>query len=400
MARHPHQKTGADEKTARQSDPDRVGRRPRVALLTTELGVGGAEQCLVHLAQGLAADHAMEPIVFALAPPPPAGRDRLVHALAESRIPTHFLGLTRKRQILSAIHQVRQFWQFQRPDVVQTFLFHANVVGTAAARRARIENLVLGVRVADPSGTRQVIERWAARWARFVTCVSDDVADYCEQTVRTPRERLRVIPNGIDLAGYQNLPPAALTGWGVPPGHRPWIFVGRMHPQKGVDWLLDVLPAAFAALPDQHLLLVGDGPQRPALQAQAARLGLNDRVHFAGWQVDVPRLLAASSLLLLPSRWEGMPNVVLEAMASGLPVLVARVSGVRQVLGPLGEQQIFTFGQAQEFISKLLHIHQLQHPEQLGAANRERVAERFSLPAMVARYAELYRELTGFETGR
>ena len=116
-------------------------------------------------------------------------------------------------------------------------------------------------------------------------------------------------------------------------------FVGRLEKQKGVNWLIESAPLWLAELPDCHLLLVGDGPMRATLESAAAASGLGERIHFAGWRADVPEILAASDLLVLPSAWEGMPNVVLEAMASRRPVVATDVEGVRELLGPGADLQ-------------------------------------------------------------
>ena len=170
------------------------------------------------------------------------------------------------------------------------------------------------------------------------------VAEFSAKRAGLPPEKLVVIPNGIDLDKYPARQPADLRAFGIAAGRRAVTFVGRLEPQKGVDWLIATAPHWLAKLPDCDLLLVGDGPLRPSLEAAAKAAGIADRVHFAGWRPDVPEILAASSLLVLPSLWEGMPNVVLEAMASRLPVVASDVEGVRELLGPNAARQTVAHG--------------------------------------------------------
>ena len=146
--------------------------------------------------------------------------------------------------------------------------------------------------------------------------MSQAVADFSAARLGLPAEKLVVIPNGIDLDKYPARQPADLRAFGIAAGRRAVTFVGRLEPQKGVEWLIETAPLWLAKLPDCDLLLVGEGPLRASLEAAARAAGIADRVHFAGWRADVPEILAASDLLVLPSVWEGMPNVVLEAMAS------------------------------------------------------------------------------------
>jgi L-malate glycosyltransferase len=125
----------------------------------------------------------------------------------------------------------------------------------------------------------------------------------------------------------------------------------------------------------------------------AARLGIAHRVRFLGFRDDVSDLLAAADLLVLPSRWEGMPNVVLEAMVSGLPVVATRAAGVMELLGPLADQQTIPLGDGQALTDAIVRIaEQPGLASKLGQANRQRAADQFSLDRMIQAYAELYQQ--------
>jgi glycosyltransferase involved in cell wall biosynthesis len=185
-----------------------------------------------------------------------------------------------------------------------------------------------------------------------------------------------------------------LRDLGIPPNSRTLVYVGRLHPQKGLDWLLPLLPPLMERFPECHLLLVGDGPQRKRLESQAASLGIRTRIHFAGWRPDVPAILPACTGLVLPSRWEGMPNALLEAMAAGLPVVTTRAEGVSEILADQMEAQSAEFGDAAEFVARLETL--LAEPSRAaawGAANRRRVVRAFSWPARIADYERLYRTM-------
>ena len=133
-------------------------------------------------------------------------------------------------------------------------------------------------------------------------------------------------------------------------------YVGRLETQKGVRWLVETAPAWLGQLPDCDLLLVGKGPEREHLRRMSADRGIADRVHFAGWRSDVPAILARSDLVVLPSAWEGMPNVVLEAMASRLPVVASNVEGVAELLGPDADAQTVAHGDTTAFAAKVVGI--------------------------------------------
>lgn len=363
-----------------------------LAFVITELDFGGAERCLVRLASGLDRGR-FSPTVYCLAPRPMAGQDRLVQQLEAAAVPVRFLGLRRAWQFPLALFRLRRCWSRRPPAVVQSFLFHANVVSAMAPPRAARPAIVTGVRVADPARGRQRIEAWTSRRVDRVVCVSRSVADYCARQAGFPREKLTVIPNGIDVQAYPTrrcpIPPE-LVGH----GRRMLLFVGRLHPQKAVDWLLSLAPDLLARLPDHDLLLVGQGPQQAELQQIVTAAGLANRVHFAGWRPDIPVLLAACDLLLLPSRWEGMPNIVLEAMASGRPVAATCADGVRELLGDQAEMQTADFGDRERFLANAVRLVRDQElAQRIGQANRRRAATRFSRQAMIRAYEELYQQL-------
>ncbi|MBC8868953.1 MAG: glycosyltransferase [Planctomycetes bacterium] len=366
----------------------------RIAFVITELEVGGAERCLVNVATGLDRER-FDPIVYSLDSRPACDRESLVLRLEQASVPVRFIGVSSSWQVLSAIRRLGRLLAEQQPHIVQTFLFHANVVGTLAGVRRRPRPCIInGVRVADPSRRRQRLERWVSRRAERIVCVSRSVADFCSGQGRMPREKLVVIPNGINLDQYPAASAADMTQFGVPADRQVVVFVGRLHAQKGVDWLLRVAPRLLTQLPTHDLLLVGDGPDRKTLQDLVGTLGIADRVHFAGWRPDVPQILAASSMLVLPSRWEGMPNVVLEAMATGLPVVSTRSAGVEELLGPLADCQTVTIDDADGFVATVLDLAQdPSKAQEIGRQNSRRAAEHFSLAAMIAAYEQLYESL-------
>lgn len=365
-----------------------------MALVITELEVGGAEKCLTNLAGGLNRAR-FEPVVYSLAPRPSEGKDSLVRQLAAAGIATKFLNLRSRWQFFTAVSRLNQLFKEQQPQVMQSFLFHANVIGTMAAHRARVPHIVTGIRVADPSRWRQRVERWLAPRVDRMVCVSQGVETFCRHTCRFPEAKLQVIPNGIELESSASFTPARLTELGLAAGRRALLFVGRLNRQKGLDWLIrDVLPDLLAALPEHDLVLVGDGPERQELIGLADSGGIASRVHFVGWRPDVPAIMAAADVLLLPSRYEGMPNVVLEAMAMGLPIVATRAEGVVELLGTAAEEQACAAGDVDGFRERVVRLIADQpFSRQIIKENHARVAQKFSLTAMIQAYERLYESL-------
>ena len=363
-----------------------------IALVITELEVGGAEQALVNLATGLNRER-FSPVVYSLQGRPKKGR--LVRRLEDAEIPAHFLDVRSYWQCFSAVSRLSQHFRQQQPQLVQSFLFHANVVATLAARRAKVPRMVTGIRVADPSTWRQRVERWLTPKVDRIVCVSQGVADCCAIKGRFPDDKLVVIPNGVKLSQFEKVQLADLTELGVPAGRPVILYIGRLEKQKGLDWLYrEIMPRVLRELPEHDLLLVGDGPQREALESFVAKQGLESRVHFAGWQGNVPQILAASDLLVLPSLWEGMPNVVLEAMAAGKPVVSTQAEGVLELLGPGATVQSCSADDPAGFADRIIRLAQDRTlAAELGAQNQRRAATEFSLAAMISLYENLYESL-------
>lgn len=366
----------------------------KVALCITELDMGGAERCLTELALRIDRQR-FEPVVYCLGPRPKRDEASCLPALEAGGVEVHCLGGHGIWCFPIVANRLSRLLKSPKPQIAQTFLFHANVLGRIVARRAGVKIVVSGVRVAERKARWHLwLDRLTQGWVDRYVCVSRSVADFSANEAGIPAEKLVVIPNGIDLEHYPAKQPIDLGEFGINPEQRVVTFVGRLEPQKGVEWLLATARPWLETLPSYNLLLVGEGHLRPKLEASCRALGIADRVHFAGWRTDVPEILAASDLLVLPSGWEGMPNVVLEAMASRLPVVVSDVEGVRELLGPAASQQTVRYGDTPALIKTLASL--LLEPDEaktIGEENRRRVEQHFAISSMVSAYQDLWESL-------
>lgn len=371
----------------------------RVALCITELEPGGAERCLVELAARVDRGR-FHPIVCCLGPPP---RDPLlVERLDAAGVETRFAGARRAWQAGRTLAQLAEWLAASRAEVLQTFLFHANVVGPRAARRAGLTAVATGIRVAEPRRRwRHALERWAGRHALRHVCVSRDVAAFARSVMRLPADKLVVIPNGVDAARHAVARPDDLASLGVAPGRKAAVFVGRLDRQKNPRLLIAAAAEWMERLPQWDLLLVGDGPLREELARHCRRLGIAQRVHLLGFRRDVSGVLAAASLMICTSSWEGMPNAVLEAMAAGLPVVATRAEGLAELLGDAAEEQLVPCvasaspAAVTAVAQRVVRI--ATDPamaSRLGRANQRRAAE-FPLERMVRAYEALWLDLAG-----
>jgi glycosyltransferase involved in cell wall biosynthesis len=259
------------------------------------------------------------------------------------------------------------------------------------------------------SGAAVGWERYAARWAHRVLCVS--AAERDSGLRHGVRARYAVVPNGVDTERFRPpqdpgaaraaLPgpagprsgPQAVPGQADPPGARDGtllvVCVGRLCPQKGQDVLLRAWPRVTERLPGARLALVGDGPDLPRL-LRAAPAG----VLFAGPVADPLPWYQAADLAVQPSRWEGMALAPLEAMACGLPVVATDVDGARESAPPDGGGAIVPPGDHAALAAALLAL--LTDPERRAAAGRRALAHvraRHGLEAATAAVGALYADL-------
>lgn len=361
-----------------------------IAFCITELDDGGAERALVQIVTRLDRQ-AWSPHVICLASPGP-----LVKDFEQANIPVECLGLRGWRGVLGIRKLVRSLKRI-RPQLLQTFLYHANIAGRFAAAFARVPHVVSGIRVAENrSKLRLRIDRWSDRLVERHVCVGQAVAEFSATVGGLPRQKLAVITNGVDHVAIAAVAPTDVRReFSIPNEHRIVLFVGRLDPQKDPMLLLRGLSNA-ANKNTLHLLLIGDGPMRTSLTAAASELGIADRVTFAGRRSDVVGIMKSADCLVLPSRWEGLPNVVLEAMATGLPVIATRAHGSVELLddGRLGT--LVDVGDEAGLTGAI----DLCFEDYETAIAREQLAQlvcqkQFTWDRCAADFASLYQELLG-----
>ena len=303
----------------------------QLAFCITELDPGGAERALVQLVTRLDRSR-WSPVVYCLS----AG-GALVDDLESSGVPVVCLGARGLRSLL-VLPRLVLLLRKQRPVLLQTFLYHANILGRVAGRLAGVRHIVSGIRVAEKrSRFRLWVDRLTDCCVERHVCVSHAVERFSIEQGKLPAHKVVVIPNGVEAELFQSAKPADLSELGIPPSSRTLLFVGRLDRQKGPFDLLHAFQKLTRHHGDLHVLMVGDGPLRSELERELDECGLRSRFHLVGRRNDIPRLMKAADCLVLPSYWEGMPNVVLEAMAAGLPVVATRVEGSTELLDAGGE---------------------------------------------------------------
>ena len=319
--------------------------------------------------------------------------------LREVGVPTTVLGKRFKLDPLT-LRNLHRHLKAGRPDIVQTWLFAANSYGRLAASWAGVPTLVATERCVDQwkGPVERFVDRRLLARTDAVVANSRAVAGFYRRA-GVPEDKLHVIPNAAVL-------PAPVRDAAEVPGRAErlatlgledrftLLFVGRLWPQKRLRDLIWAVSILELAGYHANLLVVGDGPLGERLRQFAHGLHLDGRVTFLGHRGDVPELLTLADAVAIPSEYEGMPNVALEAMAHARPVVASRIAGMDEVVvhdgtGLLVEPKSpVALSQA---VIRLLTEDGLA--VRLGRAGRARVKQRFTEDAMVAAYDGLYRRL-------
>ena len=361
-----------------------------ILYLISELDVGGAEKSLYYLAKGLSPRFG-KPVVASLWGAGRVGDWLEAAGIEVIRLHARRTGLHARRMgLLVAGWELRRMIRSGRFRLLHTFLYHANIVGRLAAIGTGVP-VVSSIRVTEIDRPfRIAIDRKTIKYVAAETCVSEAVRQWSIQQ-GLPAEKLVTIPNAVDCAAYEAPPGATRRELGLPPDARIILFIGRLHRQKGPDVLLQAAAMLCERMPNVHVVLAGDGPLRAQLACRAGELGLGERFHLLGPRDDVPVLLADADLLALPSRWEGMPNAVLEAMAAGKPSVAADVGGCREVIVD-GETGLLVPpndpAALAAAVERILADRELA--ARMGAAARQRAQREFSVEKMVLLNEQLY----------
>lgn len=333
-------------------------------------------------------------------PPSPAGAPMLERARAMG-LATFALREDGRRN--GGGERIRHWLRARR---VRVFHGHAGVAweghaGVYAARAAGVPVVVRTEHLPDLTDTPWLV---TTPWERTdypgmvglvdrLICVSQEArVSFLLRGV--PAEKLEVVHNGIRPRPAASTRAEVRERMGIPPDDRLILTVGRLQERKGYRTLLEAVPAIAERVPDAHFLWVGEGPLEGQLRERVRKLGLEDRVLLAGRREDVPDLLAAADLFVLPSLVEGLPLAMLEAMGAGLPVVGTRVCGTSEVVRDGATGRLVEAGDACSLATAILEP--LEDPRlaaRWGAAGHSLAEREFCAGRMAKETAGIYDEL-------
>jgi len=320
-----------------------------------------------------------------------------VEDLETAGIPVFSLGIRRKlpdpRPVLRLARIIRK-WQ---PDVVHSHMVHANLLARIVRPLAPFPVLICSARNIDEGGRlREFLYRLTDPLCDLTTQVSQAGLERYVRVGAVPRHKIRYIPNGVDTERFKPNPEGRLKvrrELGV--NGFVWLAVGRFDPQKDYPNMLQAFARVVRERSDTALLIAGDGPLRKAMESMALDLGISEYVRFLGIRRDVPQLMNAADAYVMSSSWEGMPNVLLEASATGLPIVATDVGGNREIVLEGTTGFLVPPGNPEALALAMVHLMSLPEEKRLamGRKARELVVERFSLEKVVDLWEALYEKL-------
>ncbi|MDY6913650.1 MAG: glycosyltransferase [Planctomycetota bacterium] len=366
-------------------------RRLHVCQLITELAPAGAERCVYELARRLDGRRFDVQVVSLRGG---AVADRL-HACG---VKVSVLGV-RGRWDLLKLATLTSILRRERIDLLHTHLFHADLAGRPAAYLASVPHIVHTVHVAEGR-----FRPWQFAAARLlagccdrIICVSESVRSFHARRSGLPLRRYSVVPNGIDAAAFARDEAARSrlrAQWGVGPDEILLAAVGRLDRQKGTDVLLAAMEQLTARKWGGKLVLAGDGPERRIVENFIAHTDCGKKVRLLGFVDDVQGLLSAADIFVMPSRWEGWPLALAEAMAAQLPIVASDAPGICDVLVD-GQTGLMVLPEDAAALAKAIErlAGDAELRTRLAQAARREVVQKHSIEKNIARHEEIYEEV-------
>lgn len=367
--------------------PDKI----RIAHVIGWLHFGGKENGIVNLVNGLDSD-LFESYIFSF-----VQRGPLAERILPERCRVIELGDRLGGDYRLYFKLAREFRKHQI-HIAHTHSWATLLEGFVGAKLAGVPLIVHGEHgtIVVNTNLHRYIQRLLWHMSDGVLSVSEALCDNLEHSIGFQKDRIRVICNGVDTSRFRS--PQDRGQYKTKLGLRAdaLIFgaIGRLVPVKCFPNLLEASAVVFKKLPNAYLVIVGDGPLYDDLTALAQEAKIADRIKFLGWRPDVPDVLKALDVFVCSSESEGMSNTILEAMATGVPVVATAVGGNVELVADGETGRLVPANNPTVLADAVVQL--LANPRQcseMGWHGRQRVEKIFSLEAMTENYAKFYAEL-------
>lgn len=361
--------------------------------------MGGAERLMVPILKYLSRS-SFDPYVCAMQS---KDGNPMAEELRALGVPVECLNIKHLRD-LNAVPRLTRYLKEVGAELVHTQLETANILGNISAKLLRLPSVstihvMPSLDVKTKTRLHQKVEWFTLRYfCDRVISVSEKARQYHLTISGVPDRQIMTIYNGIDMAAFSKLDYArerntVRAELGIPLDADVLITVAVLRPPKGIQFMIRALPAILASHPNTYYLIVGGGSHHAALIDEASKAGVNERVIFAGMRKDVPRLLAASDVFVLPTLTEALPTVLAEAMAARLPLIASPVGGVPEMITD-GQNGFLVTPDDIDALSRtcVRLLKNLDERAAMGALGWKIVNQKFSIERQVEHLKDLYLE--------
>ena len=373
-------------------------RKIRILRIVSNLGVGGVQKRMVSLLPKLNKER-YNIVVCSFK------SGELQHCLEQSGISVRIIKRRFKFDPI-CIYRLYSIIKKENIDIVHTHCHKPNTTGRFAAKLASVPVIIANEHNVDSwkSNWQLTLDRWLAAYSDKIIAVSEAVKSFYVKNANIPTDKFEVIYNGVDLDFWQKNMPSQKAilekkaKLGLLQGNKVIAAIGRLHPQKGHEYLLRAAKKIISRMGNLKFLIVGDGPMKESLESLSERLGIKENVVFTGKRDDVKDMLCISDFSVVSSIREGFSNVVLESMACSKPVVATDVGGNKEIIID-GENGFIVPSRNEDALAD--KIQALAGNEELtirmGLAAKETV-KNFSLSQMKYKTEKLYEELMDKKT--
>lgn len=372
--------------------------RRRVVYLVTGLSRGGAEMQLLHLAVGMK-KRGWNPMVISL-----TGRGPLANQFDIARIPVHSMGMQKGWPNLFGLIQLTLLLRKYQPQIVHCHMYHANMLGRLSKLLAPKPRRVTTLHTIQE-------ERTSREWGYRLTNILDDLTTAVSVTAARryiaegiiPKNKMRPVPNGIDVEEHRGPITEAdrerIRNELEVSDEFLWLAVGRVELPKDYPNMLSAFASLKQRVGPTALAIAGAGSLQERMRDLASSLGVSSNVRFLGHRHDVNSLFQAADAFVLSSRREGLPLVLLEASAAGLPVVATDVGGNHEIVREARTGYLVPPEDAEALAVAMIRIQEL--PEitrrEFGNRGRRYVAEHYGLESVLDIWESIYSELGATE---
>ena len=362
----------------------------KILQLITELDIGGAEKVLLSFIRKLDRDKYNVMVAYM------KGEGKLVEDFREAGVKVFNLKM-RNRADLGAVIRLYRLLKRENIQLLHTHLIQADICGFLAGKMAGIPIIISTKHNPDEFRKKFSIPVWLdgifANHSDRIIAVSYAVKDFLINWEKISKDKFTVIHNGIDLEEFNiNIDISKKKRQlGINLSSKVLGSIGRFNEQKGYKFLLKAISEILENVPDVRFIFVGDGPLRRELEKMTRELKVDQNVIFTGIRRDIPEIFSIMDVFIMPSIFEGLPLILLEAMAMGKPVIASRVGGIPEIVRHEVTGILVEPANPSAIANSIVKL--LKDPvgaKRIGDSGREEVKRRFTIDTMTEKIEALY----------